>query len=374
MYTVAILPWLELGQPLAIKEFELIPVDKFRSPDANTQAVISRVVDMHRFAEKVPAERSTILKYVDRTITDELSKEDSNRLYDFVELLAFSGMSARKFYCMGHEYCCRDNFQLAIFTLSALDSGFHFNTRRRDGSNSILSSTHKFPIPDHVAQGRTSIDIPLLKSLVDSWNDSSLSWWPQVFESILSYNVANTDNSAVPEHFEIISLVGAFQRLLDTGADARKLRAEFNRLFAPSRNVDRDDCLGRRLSGSSHNDRVLNDSYGSTVRDVWLQDLCNLRGNVAHGKIASPYQPIWSVRNHLLLASYAFPLLVKCFLASRGVYELSAEDRFDIDVFELQACEEHFDEFPDYKYPWNEVRYRFWWKQRFPWADESEIT
>lgn len=103
----------------------------------------------------------------------------------------------------------------------------------------------------------------------------------------------------------------------------------------------------------------------SEVREIWLRDLCNLRGNVAHGKIGEAYKPIWSIRNHLLLASYAFPLVLKSFLATKGVYTLTPEDQFDIDVFEQLACEEHFSDLPeDRSHPWNIMRVNAWREQQ----------
>ena len=373
MYTVAILPWLMLEEPLIVDEFELVPVNDLSLPDLNTQAVVSRVLDMHLVSKLNRAERATILKYIDRPIEVELSSEETDRLYDFVELLAFSGISKRELFGQGNRYCARDNFRLSILTLPTLDTGFRHSTRRRDTPPIVGSNSPTYHKPRHVFLNRVFLDVPLLESLVHSWCDPTPTWWPQVFESIISYNIANTDNSAIPEYFEIISLVSAFQRLLDTGSHQPKLRDAFSHLLTPSIEIDMGSCLSRRLSESQYKDRVLEGKYGATVREVWLHDMCCLRGNVAHGKLESPYQPLWSQRNHLLLASYVFPLLLKRFLASHDAYGLSSDDQFDIDVFESQAFEEHFDE-ANKRHPWNEVRRKFYLKQCFPWLDENELN
>jgi hypothetical protein len=155
-------------------------------------------------------------------------------------------------------------------------------------------------------------DEQLLEALLTAHAaNPSLPWWDQVFEAIRSFNLANTDSDSVPLHMELISLVSAFQRLLDTGSDEHRLSSEFKRLIAPGQEIAKVDSTCTRLADPVNQTRVAGINRLTTVREIWLRDLCSLRGNMAHGKIGESYTSIWSMRNHLLLASYAFPLLLK---------------------------------------------------------------
>jgi hypothetical protein len=121
----------------------------------------------------------------------------------------------------------------------------------------------------------------------------------------------------------------------------------------PIQTLEKSDLTCARLADPTIQIRVASMSKLATLREIWLRDLCNLRGNVAHGKIGAQYSPIWSIRNHLLLASHVFPLLLKAFLAQKGSYTLTAGDQFEIDHFELRACEDHFAS--SKHHPWNAV-------------------
>jgi hypothetical protein len=65
------------------------------------------------------------------------------------------------------------------------------------------------------------------------------------------------------------------------------------------------------------------------------------------------------LRDHLLLASFAFPLLLKVALAEESLYSLSEDDLFQIDLFEPLACEEHLVPVPNphnsHAHPWDQV-------------------
>ena len=61
-----------------------------------------------------------------------------------------------------------------------------------------------------------------------------------------------------------------------------------------------------------------------------MDDLCALRGSLAHGKREGAYPSRWTRREHLLLAGFIFPLCVKMRLRTTGSYKLTAEDENSI--------------------------------------------
>ena len=151
----------------------------------------------------------------------------------------------------------------------------------------------------------------------------------------------------MPEQWEIVATVGAFERLLESDYREDNLVREFLRAWAPSNN--QPAC--NRVPPDRRNEK--------TILEVWIRDLFRQRSAAAHGKFAADHHLIWSVREHLLLGAFAFPLLVKLRLASAGHYTLTDRDRTDIEVFERLICANHFQLWDDGQvpgYPWNEIR------------------
>ncbi len=165
---------------------------------------------------------------------------------------------------------------------------------------------------------------------------------------MVTFNLANTDDRA--HHVELILATGAIQRLLGCqDTRAHELADRFADGFVPRRNVARDECA--RLQNRTAR------ANSPSVRDAWIRDLYALRGALAHGRVTAGYQPAWNIREHLLLTSYAFPLLMKARLARVNHYTLTEDDQLGIDAFEPLACVYPFQP-PDAErgiWPWNEI-------------------
>lgn len=109
-----------------------------------------------------------------------------------------------------------------------------------------------------------------------------------------------------------------------------------------------------------------------SIAEVWIRDFFRHRGNLSHGRRTTMHPALWTAREHLLLGAYAFPLLVKCLLARQGRYELSVEERCDVDVFEELACASLFEQEADEEqghggagllsWPWHRIRRDSKWK------------
>jgi hypothetical protein len=78
------------------------------------------------------------------------------------------------------------------------------------------------------------------------------------------------------------------------------------------------------------------------VLEAWARDFCVSRGSVAHGHDYAAAKPTWSLRNHLLLATYLLPLVMKRFLAKSVTLIMRDEEIALIEAFERLACFDHF--------------------------------
>jgi hypothetical protein len=104
--------------------------------------------------------------------------------------------------------------------------------------------------------------------------------------------------------------------------------------LVPRVDIARDDCARLRAHPKKY-------SKSPTVREVWIRDLFSLRGDLAHGKVGPEYPSIWSLHEHLLLAAYVFPFVMKVQLERAGFYTLTDRDRDGIEAFEHLACAEN---------------------------------
>jgi len=158
--------------------------------------------------------------------------------------------------------------------------------------------------------------------------------WQRCYEAINAFNLANTDSEAVPPHMELILLHGAFERALGAkGGDTHEFVAKLSEFLQISARVQ---C---RTRGAIQPKPRVNEPF---VLEAWARDFCVSRGSVAHGHDYAASKPTWSLRNHLLLATYLLPLVMKRVLAKSGMLVMRDEDAALIDAFECLACFDHF--------------------------------
>lgn len=332
MSTLAFFPWLRLSPGFTVGDFELIPYDRsnFAGPDA---AAVDAILRPYEEVAGRSVRDATLLRVHPNGLTDDLAEAQVGAAFTFAQMLSFAGLGGRRFF--NHSgYCNHDNFQLVVQRYDDPTRGVGVVTRRRDGStrNLVTASVHRVACPDHVHRSRVAIDVPLLMALNASTAHASAD---KFIDSMLTFNMANTDSSAVSPHVELVLSVGAFERVLGCrNGNHNDLANAFIAVLVPHAEIARDQCARLRAHPKK-------DSKGRTVREVWIRDMFYLRGDLAHGKVGPEYPSIWSLHEHLLLAAYVFPFVMKSRLASAGLYTLTDKDRDGMEAFEHLACAEN---------------------------------
>lgn len=355
MSMLAFFPWLQISDAVRVEEFELLPYQRGIAPSGRAtkeQSVFDRLLNPY-YSGGTPIRIATIVRIAGQDPTRNMSSEERSALFVFSEVLSAAGLAAREFFGFGLNYQNRDNFRLVIQCFDSDRGGSAITTRRRDGSTSNYCTEDSYRVqkPEHIPSHRpNSIDFPLLCSLMASRDSQD---WERFYEAILGFNLANTDSPDISEHAEAVLLIGAFERILECHHGKEDELAErFSATLTPTEDKELMSCT--QLSGLTNR---FNKSH--FIRDIWIRDFFRLRGDLAHGKIKSRYRPVWSLQNHLLLGSFVFPLLVKSKLRSIEAYLMTDHDQESIDVFEPQACEDHFALVADRddleSYPWDRV-------------------
>jgi len=355
-------PWVKTRERLVFGSFHLAPcgdaLEREEIP-AELKDGIAAVLEAYGFRRDVDRASVPVLRHERTTFAADLSDEEVAEYFEFRTRLTFSALAARQFF--GHRYCNSDNLRLVIqgFTPERA-GGALITTRRRDGGQRTIAprgSLH-VPRPIHVAAScelPRDLDSPLLQSLETALQGGSASW-PQLADAIRLFVGANTDSDNVGLHAELIDTVSAFSRLAD-GWDERGTVGGFLAVLPPPSESDARHYGPK--AGDARVKRPIAD--GKSAREVWLADAYRLRGQYGHGHVATPpYNPIWSIHEHLLLAAVAVPLTVKAILAREGLYKPTAMDVTLNESLDTLATLEPFapveeDDEDGEEYPWRDT-------------------
>lgn len=352
MSTLAFFPWLRVPGPVQCEDFELVPYERGIAPGGpgtDLQRTLDAVLEVYIARGGAPVEEATLLAVGGKALGDDLTQEESDSIFPFTELLATAGLAGREFFLALGSYCSRDLFRVVVQRFDDPEHGATRVSRRRDGTNQTYTTRDALRVyrPEHASSPIVlRIDEPLLASLQRAQSEMAGGAWQAVFDAVMSFNAANTDDPNTSLQAELVSLSGALERLFDL---RRGNEAELARSFAGALQPNAD------LAPASC-ERLASDTRSATVREMWVRDMFRLRGSLAHGQLTPRYQSVWNLRDHLLLASFVFPLVLKRKLESVELYEMGWRDLGHIDAFERLACAEHcVDHGEAETYPWSRI-------------------
>ena len=359
-------PWIEVKEELKLGEFQLVPYEPGRTPggagtelQASLDSVLQHYVDVNQESIR----HATLVVADGHQVFDDLTEEERASYFNFAELVAFGGLAKREFFGLGNRYCNRDDFTFTVQGFRQESSGVGIVSRRRDGGkNAFVTATiYRVQRPFHVQSGwDVKLDVPLVNALLDVREHDK---WPAYFEAISGFNQANTDSDQSSEAGELVATVGALERLFDCNRGrGEDLATRFMQAFQTTERMSVASCS--RIPGERFR-------RCQSLAEVWIRDLFQLRGDLAHGKHSIRYPAVWNTQEHLLLSSFVFPRIVKSVLASEGHYTLTDEDRMDLATFErFVACDDLFsvpdDDADSQPRPWDKI------VQDAMWEDLSE--
>lgn len=346
MTEILFLPYLNISEPISINQFTFSPysIDELESNvDDQTRGLLNNHLEALQDHGGRSINRVVLLFFKGSPIIDgDADLDDEISL--LIDLLSFCGLSNRDFFNeSGCNYCNKENFTLFRIPNKIDPLIYTVITRRRDriARNSILYTDFKKikqRIPEHVFIENIEVDSELLKSLIEFKSKKRQHEWECIYLSILNFNLANTDNTSIDERAEIVFLVSAFERLFNCGkGDESTLTEEFIKVF-PSLQMDfaRFDYLVQIRKKVNIKEKF---KKCKSMPEIWIRDFFRLRGQLAHGKFSKPKETsftIWSLKEHLLLGGFIFPLVLNLKLN-----RATSNDKFYISIFEDIVCQEN---------------------------------
>lgn len=357
MPAASFFPWLAISEPIKVGRYRLVPYQRGLKPgpkDDPVQKDLDSVLAHYFTNQRAPVDRATLLIVGRRKPTRDLTARDIEDAFTFAELLAFSALSAREFFGLGIvDYVNRDLYRLIVQRFEG-HGGVAITTRRRDGNTNAFISSDAYRVfkPEHVhVPLHPVIDLKLLGGLVEARARLQHQEWEGLFGGISAFNLSNTDSNEVRENVEAILLSASLEQILSASSNADDIARKFGSALKPTSSMlpSAKVAIERAQGGGRF-------KKANSLREGWVRDFYALRGHVAHRSHSGNYPSIWTLKEHLLLVSFAIPLLVKQRLSTAGFYSLSRDDRIKVDVFEA-LCVRDFLKKPRQgkEWPWREV-------------------
>jgi len=330
MPMVTFMPWCRIDKAYALGEIEVVPFERhgpIEGLDDAAQCRVNVVLGSYKSIEGKPVDQAALVRIGGRSFTEDLSEVLRERILELVGAFCFAGLAKREYFNAAGHYCNSDCF--AVYAQKFDKADFTaIVTRRREGHTTSGWPIDEIAIsmPVHCqAIGRVSVDDGLLQALVEHRGSPEWGRWQS---AITCFNQANTDSENIRYQVEWVLLASAFEHVLGAKSDAKDVASKFVKRFVPTESV-LASAATRRSERWGDNEQPL--------RYEWMREFYRIRGDFAHGKLGTEQPMVWEPLEHLVLATTAFPLVVKRLLEAAGRYELTVEDRVQIDCFEKFA-------------------------------------
>lgn len=316
MATLTFLPWKTIKSELDLGKYKLSPY----TLGANT--VLDQVLSNFQIASGSTIKSATIISVNGNEPTADQSQNEIESLIEFGELLSLCFLCNRRLFS-DFDYTNYHSLRLFIQKFKPGSPGVSVNARRRDGEMLIYLNEHvsQTKADYHIVhEDRIELDTDFCTALIEY---SQLEERP-LLESVFLYLQANTDSSDVTPHSELVLICGAIESVLGikNGNTTELIQA----FLSSVEKVLRFDSEIQNSSKYIEAIKTKTHQKASYIREVWIKDFYITRGDIAHGRKVPQYASLWSLQEHIILASEVYPLLLKIKLQDLGLYKMTEDD------------------------------------------------
>jgi len=332
-------PWFVVKEKIIIGDFELHPYLVGRNDFGIGNVVDPYLKSYESFPDR-SVERVTLLKVKGKDFLDDLTVDERESIFSFREIFAFSLLEDRQYFSQIGFYTNFDTVQCIVQSFQPGHVGVAVTARTRAGQRMMAYSGKSFKVssPFHVKAGEVyEIDSTLAKCLMAAYESENFEKYDL---AIFNFNRANSDNETTTPYVELVLICSAFERLLEIDPSREDvLVAKFLKVMAIQREHEE-----------------------TNKREVWIRDFYQSRGQFAHGKKRALKKSLWSINEHLLLATFVFHILLKIKLSEGGFYTLADDDQFNIYFFDhLIKSTNLFEPIADDLWKWNDLKNELVW-------------
>ena len=327
---VAFFPWLSLKQPIELPPLRFVPFRdnsgvvpaELKDLTESLDTILTGYVDMRGEA----IGNSVVVTHAERHPTWDVHDDDHDLVNRYAKILILSAIAKNDYNTNLGCYTNATTFQFVRQRFTTPVDFIAFGSRRRDGSTMDGGYGHgdvKFSIPQQSRSlGEVCIDSDLALAIVRAIDRSSPTA-RRLLPALSFFSFANTDSDVMDFTAELILMGACFEQLLGTYG-ARELSQSVGNLLGPYASVTVDQVIADR-PGIHFDPRYEAAQRSWPVHRMWAQELYHLRNAHIHGDKGRTWG--WHELEHLVMAAFTFPLLVKLLLTDEGFYQTTDDDR-----------------------------------------------
>jgi hypothetical protein len=327
MPLIAFMPWMRLPGPIEVGGVRWFPAYVDDKPAPELQGIlqsVNTILGGYVDIDGRPINTAAIAQLPDRAPW-ELTDDDLEIVAWSRLLLSLAAISSNCYFTQLGSYTNSACFGVVYQRFTAPAGwvtviGTRLDGRAEDGGyqhadlrlTPSMSARHSLWHP-------VQIDLLLLDALErESGSSATLKG---LRRALPFFAVATSDSEILTGSQEAIVMGPAFAHLLDADSQGELAKA-FHERFERFGSVTAATARSTR----PHIPNVQTNEEQWWIHRIWVRELYKARSKAIHKEGIEPYTWGWTVREHLVMAAFVFPLLVKVLLASEGHYTLTQTD------------------------------------------------
>jgi len=333
VYTLALLPWLKLGEDLELGTYRFLRWPRDDSEIAvEFRESINSICNMYKYISGETEQPQTIMIDTSKALFCRSDEKERQQYVEAVTLLTMALIGENQYFHHGN-YVNSSMTEIHFQNFSLGEDWVAFTSRKRDGNSTDMGYTFdkviiSTPTACRIHTGCNSISGEWLKSL-ETVLSKSTPLDRLIIEASSLFTQANTDSPSVMISTEVITLANAFERLLE--AERRlKISEKLSSVLSPWQNIkvkDSNLLKSKKITASKiYPKKGYEDIEQWWLLRLWMLENYILRCDYIHGNDVDSKVWVWHPLQHLLLGAHIFPLTVKVLLANETRYKLNEED------------------------------------------------
>jgi hypothetical protein len=335
---VAFLPWLQLKHDkcLSIGPVSFVPFSsccsKIEGVSSQGYEDLKKILSSYKDLEGHPVKEATLLCLNDDW---KLTRDrDEDEIVKITNIAAFSAISTNQYFTETFDHYANASLFKPVFQTYRVGAPhLVIRTRRRDAYSDSGGYDHgkvNITCPFECKDAR---DVEVDESLAQAvWNAKDTPVGRKIITSLSFFCLANTDSEQMELDAEVIQMASAFDQVFELGtAKAYELAIRLGEMFKSYDSVLVESSKGRMIwMGTRKDGRDVpkEEQKGWKIVQKWIEEFYHFRNEKVHGdKRRGPDEWAWSMNEHLIMAVFVFPLVVKHLLKQERFYSLTDDDK-----------------------------------------------
>ncbi|MGJ5195928.1 hypothetical protein [Bradyrhizobium sp. HKCCYLRH1030] len=330
---VIFMPWVTLPKAVKVGRFRFSPINVEQLDTIVADKMVTEVrsaLSCYIGRNGKPIESCTMLLRARHNEAWNIPRDHWKHATDASKLLALSTLSEQRFF-EGHFSPHMNSTMFRIVGQGIIEGSDQISPifPRRSGTLKIGGLRHKdifFQRPTQIEGTQCGYTNETLLKALQTARESKSVAADAIVSSLDPFLLANAEAVDLDTDSCVMLSAISFERMLQPNSGAQSLAQAVSQHWYP--------FCGKTISAAKRvkpDPNYAHEQANWPLHRKWAKELYELRSSIVHKGRNSKFSQNWSSPQHLIIAAFTYPLLVKLRLAEEAFYSLS--DR------ELGACE-----------------------------------